>query len=109
MTWTSDKPQRTAWYWYRREPIADPYPAKVRIGGAIVVFTASILFLSAFPVCQSSDTCSRVVGIFAFFGTCLFLAWRKPAKPKPHHCTQVPASLAAKRNTASRGPMEPPA
>jgi hypothetical protein len=70
--------------WYRREPITDPYSTKVRIGGAIVVFTASILFLSVFPACGNSDACGGVVGVFAFFGTCFFLVWRKPAKQKPH-------------------------
>jgi len=76
LTWTTGKPKRPGWYWYRatpttephpvdilkealkqqkepgwyrREPITDPYSTKVRIGGAIVVFTASILFLSVFP------------------------------------------------------------
>lgn len=92
MTWTTEKPKQPGRN--RREPIADPYPAKFRIGGAIVVFTASILFLSAFPVCRNSGACSQVVGMFAFFGTCFFLAWRKPVKPKPHCCTEWNGSTA---------------
>ena len=92
MTLTNEKPKQPGWY--QREPIADPYPAIVRIGGAIVVFTASILWLSAFPACENSGACSRTVGSFVFLGTCFFLAWRKPAKPKPHRCIEWNRSTA---------------
>ena len=111
MTWTTDKPKRPDWY-RQFNPPADPYPAKVRIGGAIAVWMAAILFLGAFPACGNSDACSQVVGAFVFFGTCFFVAWKKPAPPRRFGFRASPsdiANLPRKTSADSRGPMEPPA
>ena len=37
MTWTTDKPKRTGWYWYRATPDAEPHPVKI--------FYANVLYL----------------------------------------------------------------
>jgi len=29
MTWTTDKPKRTGWYWYCATPDTEPYPVKI--------------------------------------------------------------------------------
>jgi len=37
MTWTTEKPTRTGWYWYRPTPDAEPYPVKI--------FDANLLYV----------------------------------------------------------------
>src|SRR5262245_40646023 len=37
MIWTTDKPKRTGWYWYRSSPDAEPHPVKI--------FDANLLYV----------------------------------------------------------------